>query len=157
MLESNLNINIIFLTLKIEDILIERGLTVVQIGDELLDSTLVEELDFLLLLRSVFFFLLLSLVCLFKYFLGILFFSFFPVLLGALIWAFSLSASIFSSTRSSFKIIRRPFVRKAISRSLIFKTSNSNTVVSVNMVSSGMKVTFVPVCSTGQVPISFKG
>ena len=66
MLESNLNINIIFLTLKIEDILIERGLTVVQIGDELLDSTLVEELYFLLLLRSVFFFLLLSLVCLFE-------------------------------------------------------------------------------------------
>ena len=63
MLESNLNINIIFLTLKIEDILIERGLTAVQIGDELLDSTLVEELDFLLLLRSVFFFLL---VCLFE-------------------------------------------------------------------------------------------
>ena len=66
MLESNFNINIILLTLKIQDILVKRRLTAVQIRYKLLDSTLVEEFDFLLLLRSILFFLLLSFVCLFE-------------------------------------------------------------------------------------------
>ena len=61
-----------------------------------------------------------------------------------------------SSVRLSLKMMRNPLVRNAISLSLLFNTSKSYTVVSVKIVSSGRKVTFVPVFSTGQVPISFK-
>ena len=66
------------------------------------------------------------------------------------------SREVSSSVRLSLKMMRSPLVRNAISLSLLFNTSKSYTVVSVKIVSSGRKVTFVPVFSIGQVPISFR-
>ena len=79
---------------------------------------------------------------------------------SSLICSFSCSADIASreassSVRLSLKMMRSPLVRNAISLSLLFNTSKSYTVVSVKIVSSGRKVTLVPVFSIGQVPISF--
>ena len=52
-LERNLYINIILLTLKIKDILIQRIFTLVQISDKLLDAALIIKLNHLLRFTAV--------------------------------------------------------------------------------------------------------